>query len=120
MGNIETVLVDWFNADTTLQGLQLEASTEVPKKRPDRFVTVERTGGPESRFTGSPMLAIQVWAKHRHEAGDFAAVVARSLRASTALPVIGRVDVLSVANFPDPDSRANRYQITVEIVTKFD
>lgn len=120
MASIETILVDYFNASTPITEAQLEAFLDVPSDRPARFITVERTGGPEGRIAGEPMLAIQVWAKHRFEAADLAAVVAGVARAAVLLPTIARVGVTSVYNFPDPDSRQARYQMTVELVTKFD
>lgn len=119
MGNVESLLVDeWLSSHPDLVGVHV--STEVPKQRPKRLVTVERTGGPEGLFVGSPTLAVQVWDVSRPAAGDLAQVVAGVLRAAVVLPWVGRVNVSSVYHFPDPDSRVPRYQIVVELVTKFD
>lgn len=121
MGNVETLLVDeWLNNSPELVTNELVAFIDVPEQRPKRFVTVERTGGPESPITGTPMLSVQVWAEKRYLAGDLAQVVASVLRAAVALPWVARVRIQSVSNFPDPDSKYARYQITVELVTKFD
>lgn len=120
MGNVEVLLVDFFNASTIVQSENLEAFLDVPKERPDRFLTVERTGGPEGQITGTPTLAIQVWAEHRFEAGDMARLVAGVVRSAVVLPWVGRVGIQSIYNFPDPDSKQARYQIVVELVTKFD
>lgn len=120
MSNIEVLLVDWFNASTPLRQEELEAFLDVPSERPARFITVERTGGPEGQITGAPTLAIQIWAKHRFEAADLARAVAGAAQAAVILPGIARVAIPSIYNFPDPDSRHARYQLTVEIVTKFD
>ncbi|MHC6175469.1 hypothetical protein [Glutamicibacter sp. X7] len=117
--NVESLIVDeWLGVHADLAGLFV--STQVPGARPSRFVTVERTGGPEGRITGTPILAVQVWAENRPAAGDLAMQVAQVLRDAATLPWVGRVNVSSVYHFPDPDSRQSRYQIVVELVTKFD
>lgn len=113
---IEALIVDWLNLDPGPWG---EASMDVPADRPDRFVTVERVGGPEGYVTGSPLLAVQVWAKYRFEAADHAEQLMRRLRSAVSLPWIARVTVSSIHNFPDGSGQA-RYQISVEMVTKFD
>ncbi|MGP9782529.1 hypothetical protein ACT3UQ_08725 [Glutamicibacter sp. AOP12-B1-11] len=120
MGNVEVLLVDFLNQSPRLQAESLEASLDVPNVRPKRFITVERTGGPENWITGTPTLAVQIWATHRYEAGDLAQIVAEVARTAVSLPTVARVIVSSVYNFPDPDSKQARYQIVVELVTKFD
>lgn len=118
--SVEVDLIDWLNGDPLLVAESFEASLDIPEQRPARFITVERTGGPESRFIGSPTLAVQVWAKYRFEAADFAGKVAKSIRAAVALPHFARVNVSSIYNFPDPDSGHARYQLTVEVISKVD
>lgn len=111
--SVEALTVDYLNAAGTL-----EAFMDVPGTRPAEFVTVERVGGPEGRVLGSPLLAVQVWAKARWRAAELADSVADLIRGMEILPWVGRVTVSSVANFPDLDSRSPRYQITFELVTQ--
>ena len=118
--SVEALLVDWVNDESAMPSAGFEAFMDVPTDRPERFITFERTGGPEGLITGSPMLAVQVWAKYRFEAADFAQALARELRKLVFLSWVGRVAVSSIYNFPDPDSSQARYQLTVELVTKFD
>lgn len=117
---VEALIVEWLNTESALVNDGFEAFMDVPETRPARFITVERTGGPEGLITGSPMLAVQVWAKYRFEAASFATRLAVELQKLVLLPWVARVQVSSVYNFPDPDSGQARYQITVELVTKFD
>lgn len=113
--SVEARVVDALN-DGRLNGL--EAFLDVPSPRPERFVTVERTGGPVELVRQVPILAVQVWAGSRYEAGQLAeTVVAPALRSLLDLPWVGRVGVTSITNFPDPDSRQARYQIVAEVVT---
>lgn len=120
MANAEVLMVDWLNDDPTIAELNISASLEVPADRPKRFITVERTGGPGEWFRDVPTLAIQVWAQHRYQAGDLAELVASVARAAVALPNVARSRVSSVYNFPDPQSKHQRYQIVLELVTTND
>ena len=117
---VEVLIVDWINDESAMPSAGFEASMDVPGTRPERFITVERTGGPEGLITGSPVLAVQVWAKYRFEAADFAQALAREFRKLVYLPWVGRVAVNSVYNFPAIESNQARYQLTLELVTKFD
>ena len=99
-------------------GLRLRVSGDVPATRPDVFVTVERTGGAQTRFLDRGTYAVQVWAKKRASAGKLAQTVASYI--TTQLPVengrIGGSTVESLYHFPDPDSSMERYQLTVTAV----
>lgn len=120
MANAEVLMVDWFNADEELAELNIRSSLAVPEDRPQRFITVERTGGPGEWFRDIPTLAVQVWAPYQYEAGDLAAVVARVARGVVALPNVAKCKPTSVHNFPDPYSKHHRYQIVLELVTTDD
>ncbi|EJZ84926.1 hypothetical protein HMPREF9241_01702 [Schaalia turicensis ACS-279-V-Col4] len=99
-------------------GLRLRVSGDVPATRPDAFVTVERTGGAQTRFLDHGTYAVQVWAKSRANAGKLAQTVASYI--TNQLPTenahIGRSTVESLYHFPDPDSPLERYQLTVSAV----
>lgn len=119
MVNAETLLVEAINGAEVLKAQDLTASTDIPRPRPDTFITVELTGGPVERYRAVPVLAVQVWGPSRTEASRLAGAVSGWLRDELPLdPRIGRVTVSSVYNFPDPDSRSARYQLTVELVTQ--
>ncbi|QPK80818.1 DUF3168 domain-containing protein [Schaalia sp. ZJ405] len=90
------------------------AFVDVPAKRPQRFITVERTGGRRDSLSDKVTLAVQAWAETRAQAALLADEVTQLLLdAPLTLPTLASVDVLSVYNFPDPDSENPRYQMTV-------
>ena len=91
-------------------------STDVPAKRPKQFVTVERAGGTEARFSSRPMLAVQAWGGSRTECGNLAQKVRTLLLQAVSLPRVSDVQVLSVSNYPDPGPPASaRYQVVVQL-----
>ena len=73
---IEATLVAYL-----YETLGVEAFAEVPKDYPDRFVTVERTGG-SSEIHGAidrPVVAVQSWAGSAFEAEELARQVDEAL-----------------------------------------
>lgn len=104
----------------TLLGAALDApvSGDVPASRPSRFVTVERVGGQVGRFLDRGVYAIQVWEESRAKAAALAERVAGVLIDTLyADDRVGSVSVSSVTNFPDPESRCARYQVSASITT---
>jgi hypothetical protein len=116
--NVESTLVALFNADETIQSLGLKAHTSVPNPRPDRFITVERTGGPVGRFQDKPTVAIQTWAQSRYEGSELSRQVADVLLTFRYQPHVFLVNIQSNYNNPDPDSGQARYQIVADLVTQ--
>ena len=55
--SIEQALIEW------LEGMGYDAYSNVPKDRPDEFVTVERTGGYVEDMVDHPVIAIQTWSQ---------------------------------------------------------
>ena len=97
--------------------LGIPAFAEVPADRPSRFVTVERVGGPWDPFRDRPMMAVQCWAESRYGASELARSAAAACADFEAEPGISRVSVGDAYDFPDPDSKQARYQLTVELTT---
>lgn len=114
----EVRVTDWLNVRSETGGF--EAFMDVPATRPTQFITVERVGGPESFISGVPLLAVQVWAEYRFQAAAAAQALAKELQKLVLESWVARVTVSSVHNFPDPASAQARYQLSVELVTKFD
>ncbi len=113
--NVEALLVGALNA---VDGLP-EVFVEVPSTRPAQFITVERVGGGHEDVRDLPMVAVQCWAGSRYNASELAATVAKALRQlAYTHPNVGRVNIESIINFPDPDSKQARYQVTATLVTK--
>lgn len=113
--NVEALLVGALNASGGLPA----AYAEVPSERPEAFITVERVGGGYADVRDLPMVAVQCWEQSRFEASELAASVASELRSLAHVhPQVGRVNIESIINFPDPDSKQARYQVTATLVTK--
>lgn len=109
--NAETMLVQYL---APLAGVHV--STDVPPNRPRQFITVERAGGTEDRFSSRPMLAVQAWGGSRTECGNLAQKVRTLLLQAVSLPRVSDVQVLSVSNYPDPGPPASaRYQVVVQL-----
>lgn len=115
MINFEALVIGYLNG----QALGVDAFADIPADRPERFITVERTGGGRDRFVDRPQAVVQVWADSRAGASELADTVAASLQGMTTLPEVGRVTVESVVNFPDVSGHP-RYQIFITAVTKHD
>lgn len=111
----ETLVVQWLNADEALK--DAPASLSVPPDRPERFVTVERTGGAEDFCRSMPTMAVQAWClSGRYEAARLAGLVRDRLMGITAVDEVADVSVESVVHFPDPGPPfTERYQILIQL-----
>ena len=90
------------------------AYADAPNPMPDEFVTVERTGGGDRDKVDRPTLAVQAWAQGRKAAAELADAVRCDLESLTGTLGLGAVRVASIYNWPDPETRRARYQLTVE------
>lgn len=88
---------------------------EVPPKRPEEFVTVELTGGSGSRHTRDVTLAVQSWAQTRKQAAGLAMSVEEACLTLTDEPQVFSAVPTQTYRFPDPDSKQERYQTTLEM-----
>lgn len=112
--SIEEALISWLPDATGLP-----AYAEVPSQRPQEFLTVERVGGPTETGIDRPAVAIQVWAASRARAEEIALDCRQMMaeRAAECIPQIRSVSCSATHPFPDPDSRAERYQLSLSLVT---
>lgn len=101
------------------RALGVPCSTVVPAERPAEFVTVERTGGGYSVGRDEPALAVQCWAATEHAAYTLALLAREAILAlPEAVAPVCRAQVTSIYRFPDPDSRAERYQLDAHLVCR--
>ena len=91
-------------------------SNSVPEARPQRFITVERTGGQRTHLWDSPMFAVQAWAGSEAKASALADEVAVAILDWQREAIVAYSDVRSVYAFPDPDARVPRFQLTVSAI----
>ena len=98
-----------------LKAKKWDAYASVPNPMPSTaFIVVERTGGGSRDKVDHPMLAVQCWADGRKAAADMADAVRIDLESLTGTGGFGAVTVQSIYNWPDPQSRRARYQLTVD------
>lgn len=100
--------------------LDCTAYAEVPNPRPDRFVTVERTGGIQDVYgaVDYPTVAVQSWETSRAKAAALAYDVDQlMLEMPIDVTNVMGSDRNSLYNFPDPDSEQSRYQGIYELST---
>ena len=109
--NIEAKLIEYLNDE-----LDVPVSTDVPKKRPESFVTIERTGGALTDVViDHADVAIQAWAPSRLEAAELMDRVDSAVLSMDFLNFI-EVSRDSLYNFPDYEYSMARYQGLYEIV----
>lgn len=115
MMDIEATVIAYLT-----ERLDCTAYAEVPNPRPERFVTVERTGGTQTLMgaVDRPSVAVQSWEASRAKAQALASTV-DALMLSMPLEVenVFDCDRSGPYNYPDPDSRQSRYQAIYELVT---
>lgn len=101
------------------KALGVPSSSVVPADRPKSFTTVERTGGGYSLGRDAPNLAVQCWAESETEAYTLALMAREALlNMRETCSNVCSSSVGSIYSFPDPDSRASRYQLDFEAVTR--
>ena len=95
----------------------VKAFVQVPASRPEKFVTVERTGGKRDAFSDSPTFAVQAWAPTKAEAAALAEAAAMAIDSwPKTEPSVADATVESLYDFADPDSRSQRFQLTAHVI----
>lgn len=114
MANIEVIVIDWLK---TVSG-DYSVSGDIPKTRPTKFITVDRTAGPrEAMVLDRAEVLIEVYNKDsRLEASDMASEIADKVPELLAVDDnITRAKVNSVVNVPDLIAQFQRYQVYVDV-----
>lgn len=114
MANIETIVIDWL--DTIADDYVV--SGDIPKVRPDKFITVDRTGGPrEAMVLDRAEILIEVYHKDsRLEASEKANEIGDRVPELLAFNEnITRAKVNSTINLGDPIAQYQRYQVYVDV-----
>lgn len=110
MYSIEQATIEWLESNG------FAAYAQVPKDRPTRFCTVERTGGGTADMVDHPLVAIQTWADTQAQAEEDAVDI-RNLALTAHLPV--GVHSMRVNSGPyrfyDEQSMQPRYQTLFDV-----
>ena len=100
-----------------LKGRGFNALADVPKDRPNEFVTVERTGGgKDSVVLDRPTVAVQSWSTSRYKASELALRVDAAMEEITTVSGVSKCKRNSMYNYPDESGQA-RYQAVYDLVT---
>lgn len=96
--------------------LSVPVSGGVPADPPDKFVTVEKTGGSRTNWIESSTLAIQSWAPSIAEAAALNDAVIAAMSAIVTLDSVSSVELNATYNYTDTTRNRPRYQAVFEIV----
>lgn len=106
-------LIDYLRAN--LRGGTVPVHAIVPRNYTGgQLVTIERAGGRADHLIDYGVYAVQAWADTHADAYQLASDVRDALiTAPASVADLASTNVTSMYNFPDPDSRQARYQLTV-------
>lgn len=110
MINAEKALIEFLSGR-----LDAPVYADVPDVRPERFVTVEQTGGSSGIYTAAPMIAVQCWAPTRFDASELAREAHDAIPDSVEMDGIMHAECNAPYNFPD--ERCPRYQFVANLNT---
>lgn len=108
--SIEEAVRNW------LVDMGYTAYVRVPENRPQRFVTVERTGGNVADMVDYPTIAIQTWAQTQAEAEEDASAIRMVALVGNLPQGVHSMRVNSGPyKFYDEDSMQPRYQVVFDV-----
>ena len=115
--NVEKIVIGWLNANA---GTGWQVYGDMPKERPDKFILVDRTGGPrESMVLDKAEVLIEVYHKDsRVDASDKAQDIADIIPQLIAIESVTRAKVNSVVKLDDLIGQYWRYQIYVDVFAR--
>ena len=108
---IETTLYTYLNLVLS----PIPVYTEIPKNRPEKFVTFEKTGGSRENMIDTATIALQCWAKSIYEAAELCVAVKGIMDASVALEEISKAEYVSDYNYTDTSTKHYRYQTVYQV-----
>lgn len=108
--NIEAIVIGWLNSNLP-EGWT--ASADIPEEKPEKFVTVERTGGPVSTVRiEQPEVIVSFY--HESDAVECSKVALETdikMRAEIIkLNNVSKIDRMSLVRLDDLVSKFKRYQ----------
>jgi len=116
MANVETIVVAWLKALPVANGYSV--SGDIPKERPEKFITVDRTGGPrEAMVLDRAEILIEVYNRNsRLDASEVANLIADHIIELEAYDDnITHASVNSVVNLDDIIGQYSRYQVYCDV-----
>lgn len=108
---IEEVVIGYLN-----QHLSVPAFAEKPDKEPSKYVLVEKTGGSETDYIESAMIAIQSYADSLISAAKLNKEVKTKMKDIVNLDEIVSAKLVRDYNFTDTTKKKYRYQAVFSLV----
>ena len=102
---IETTILNYLN-----DCLEYGVYTEIPEVKPERFYTIERTGGNVTNHIDEATIVIQSYAPSMYECAEMNETLKDQMELMVHLDDISRVYLNSDYNFTDPTTGQYRYQ----------
>lgn len=113
---IEKTVLDYLNTAGNLPS-GVEAYMEVPEDTPERFITIEKTGGGIRDHICTATLAVQAYGSSLYEAAALNETVKALLSAlADVSDDVGSCTLNSDYNFTDTSTKRYRYQSVWNIV----
>ena len=113
MYNATQALIEW------LDGLGYDTYATIPSTRPERFITVQRTGGGISNTIDHPTYAVQCWAQTYEQAENDALSIRNEIIDGNTRPA--NFDAITINTSPyiweDTATKIPRYQFVIDCVT---
>lgn len=112
--NTEKIVIAWLQP---IVGDDWPVSGDKPKQQPEKYILVDRTGGPrEAMVLDRAEILVEIYhKKSRVTASDMANDIADQIRSLTLVESITHAEVNSVVNLPDLVTQYNRYQVYCDI-----
>lgn len=104
-----------------LRSMGYEASSRVPRKMPDEFVTVERVGGGTASLVDHPSMALQTWAQSDARAEEMGNAVKVALLMNPPPRGIHSIRVeTGPYQFYDEETGRARYQMVLAVTCQLE
>lgn len=107
---IEKTIYDYLTAC-----LHVPVYTEIPKDRPEKFVTLEKTGGSRVNLLDTATLAIQCWGTSLYDAAELCQTVIAVMNAAVALDDVSSAEYVTDHNYTDTSTKHYRYQTVYQV-----
>lgn len=107
---IEKIILDYLNS-----ALSVPAYMEVPRKAPESYVLIEKTGSSEINRIKEATLVVQSIAPTLYEAAALNETMKAAMDGSVSLAGIARARCNSDYNFTDTTTKSYRYQAVYDI-----
>lgn len=109
--NIEATIIEYLS-----DSIDVPVSADVPKNRPEEFITIERVGGQvDGLVMDHANIVVQAWTQNRFSASELIESI-DTILLNLNINNITNIERTTVYNFPDPDYSMARYQAEYEVI----